>query len=475
MLAAGAVRVLLALDPTSLPPLVPVRLDWIIVAFTVTVGVAVTLAFGLVPALRSLRINLVESLREGSQQATAGAGRQRVRGALVVAEMSLAVVLVIAAGLMARSLGALGRVPLGFDPAHALTLRLALPASRYDTPEKVVDFYRRLLEHVRGMNGVTAAGVVRALPLATSIGDWGLDIEGYVESPGQNAKGDWQVVSDGAFEAMGARLVRGRWFTPADTSSAQRVMVVNETMARTYWPNGEAVGGRVRVGGGMNRIDVPPSVVVGIVADERHNGVTAAVKEKFYVPHSQWHVVTSGNLVRNAFVVVRTTGDPMSAAGPVREAIRGMDPALPVANVRAMTDVVATAWRRPADGVLAGRVRGHRAGAGRRGPLRRPVVPGGSSLARDRHPHGDGRGSWARAGDGAAPRRLAGAGRRGVGLVCALGASRLMRGLLFEVGPADPVTFVLVPVFLLAVAALASLVPALRAVRVNPTVALRME
>ena len=476
MLAAGAVRVLLALDPTSLPPLVPVRLDWIVVAFTVIVGVVVTLVFGLVPALRSLRINLVESLREGSQQATAGAGRQRVRGALVVAEVSLAVVLVIAAGLMARSLGALGRVPLGFDPAHALTLRLALPASRYDTPEKVVDFYRRLLEQVRGMNGVTAAGVVRALPLATSIGDWGLDIEGYVESPGQNAKGDWQIVSDGAFEAMGARLVRGRWFAPADTSSAQRVMVVNETMARTYWPNGAAVGGRVRVGGGMNRIDVAPSVVVGIVADERHNGVTAAVKEKFYVPHSQWHVVTNGNLVRSAFVVVRTIGDPMSAAGPVREAIRGMDPALPVANVRAMTDVVATALATP-------RLTGFLLGAFAVIALALAVVGLYGVLsylvARRSHEIGIRMAMGAERGHvlGMVLRHGVSLALAGVvvGLVCALGASRLMRGLLYEVGPANPVTFVAVPVFLLAVAALASLVPALRAVRVNPTVALRME
>ncbi len=140
-----------------------------------------TLLFGLLPALRTLRLNLVESLREGSQQATAGAARQRLRGALVVAEVALAVVLVIGAGLMGRSLAALGRVPLGFDPDGVLTLRLALPQTRYDTPEKVVDFYRQLVERVRTLPGVEAAGVVRALPLATTIGDWGLDIDGYEE------------------------------------------------------------------------------------------------------------------------------------------------------------------------------------------------------------------------------------------------------------------------------------------------------
>ena len=163
---------------------------------------------------------------------------------------------------------------------------------------------------VRALPGVEAAGVVRVLPLATTIGDYGLDVEGYEERPGAGAKGDWQIVSDGAFEAMGTRLVRGRWFTAGDTSESQLVAVVNETLARQYFRDGSAVGGRLRVGNMKN----PWAVVVGIVADERHNGVTGLVKEKFYIPHSQWHVVTGGNLVRNAFVVVRTSGDPMALA-----------------------------------------------------------------------------------------------------------------------------------------------------------------
>ena len=136
--------------------------------------------------------------------------------------------------------------------------------------------------------------------------------------PGRNAKGDWQIVSDDAFEAMGTRLVRGRWFSATDTSNSAPVVVVNETMARTYWRDGNAVGGRVGLGGANS--SNPYLTVVGIVADERHNGVTGIVKEKFYVPHSQWHVATGGNLIRNVFVVVRTTGEPMSVAGAVRAA-----------------------------------------------------------------------------------------------------------------------------------------------------------
>ncbi len=475
--AALGLRTLIALDPTSLPPLTPVRVDWTVVGFTLAIAVTTTLVFGLFPALRTLRLNLVESLREGSQQATAGAARQRLRGALVVVEVSLAVVLVIGAGLMGRSLAALGRVPLGFDPEGVLTLRLALPQTRYDTPEKVVDFYRQLVERVRTLPGVEAAGVVRALPLATTIGDWGLDIDGYAETPGRDAKGDWQIMSDGAFEAMGQRLVRGRWFTAADTMSSQPVMVVNETMARTYWPNGEAIGGRVVVGGGgMNVIDKPTPVVVGIVADERHNGVTGIVKEKFYVPHSQWHLVTSGNLIRNAFVVVRTAGNPLAAAAPVRSVIREFDATLPVAAVRPMSEVVDTALATPRlTGFLLG------AFAAIASALAVIGLYGVLSYLVARRTHEIGIRMAMGADRGQVLSMIV---RRGValaaagvvlGLATALAMSRLVRGLLYDVTATDPVTFVLVPIALLAVAALASLVPAIRAVRVSPLVALRSE
>ena len=472
-LAAAGIRALIALDPTSLPPLTPMALDGTVVAFTFTLAVVTTLVFGLVPALRTLRINLVESLREGSQQATASGSRQRLRSALVVAEVSLAVVLAVGAGLMVRSLGALGRVPLGFNPEGVLTMRVSLPETRYDSPEKVVGFYRQLLDEVRGMPGVTAAGVVRALPLATTIGDYGLDIDDFDESPGRNAKGDWQIVTDGAFEAMGTRLLGGRWFASSDTTGSQPVMVVNETMARTYWPDGQALGGRVRVGGNPDR---PKAVVVGIVADERHNGVTAATKEKFYVPHSQWHVVTNGSLIRNAFIVVRTTGDPLTAAGPVRAAVRRMDPSLPVASVRPMREVVAAALATP-------RLTGFLLGAFAAIALTLAVVGlyGVLSYVVAWRTHEIG----IRLAMGASRGhvltmvlthglRLAAAGIA-LGLAAAAGVARLMSGLLYDVQPSDPLTFVAVPLALLAVAALASLLPALRAVGVSPTLALRME
>ncbi|MBA3269912.1 MAG: ABC transporter permease, partial [Acidobacteria bacterium] len=215
-LAAGALRVLVAVDPTSLPPLAPVALDATVIAFTLVLAIVTTLLFGLAPALRTLHLNLVESLREGGANATVGGRRQRWRGLLVAVEVAMAVVLVIGAGLMIRSLAALGDIDLGFDPDRVITMTVSIPAARYDTPESVVRFYEQLTERVNALPGVERAGVVRALPLATTIGDFGLDVEGFEESAGRNAKGDWQVVSAGAFEAMGSRLVRGRWFTNTD-------------------------------------------------------------------------------------------------------------------------------------------------------------------------------------------------------------------------------------------------------------------
>jgi predicted permease len=471
LLAAAALRVLMRLDPTSLPPLAPVRLDLSVVAFTLVLGVATTLVFGLMPALRTLRVNLVESLREGGQQATVGGRRQRLRGGLVAAEVALAVVLVIGAGLMMRSLAALGRIDLGFDPDRVLTMRLALPAAAYDSPEKVVGFYRRLMERVRSLPGVEHAGVVRVLPLATTIGDYGLDVDGYVEGPGRNAKGDWQIVSDGAFEAMGTRLARGRWFTAADTTDTLPVAVINETMARTYWPNGEgAVGGRIRIGNMRN----PWVSVVGIVADERHNGVTEIIKEKFYVPHSQWHVVTGGNLIRNVFLVVRTASDPLALAGPVRAEIRAMDASLPVANIRPMRDVVATALATPRlTGFLLGAfavIALALAAVGIYGVLAYLVAQRTQEIGVRLAIGADRREVLGMVLGQGLKLTLAGIG---AGVVAALGLTRLMQSLLFQVAAADPMTFAVVPVVLLAVALAASYIPALRATRVPPTIALR--
>jgi putative ABC transport system permease protein len=474
-LASVALRVLMSVDPTSLPPVAPVRLDLTVIALTLVLGVGTTLLFGLAPALRTLQVDLFESLRDGGHQATVGPRRQRLRGALVAAEVALAVVLVIGAGLMIRTLAALGDLDLGFNPDRVLTMRVTIPASKYRTNENVVQFFDELQKRVSSLPGVEAAGIVRALPLATTVGDYFIDVEGFEESPGRDARGDQQVVSHGAFQAMGTRLVRGRLFTAADTMDSVPVAIVNETMARTYWTDPAAVvGGRIRLGSASAR---PWATVVGVVADERHNGVTAIVKEKFFIPHIQWPLATNGgDPIRSVFVVARTAGDPLSVAGAVRGEIRNMDASLPVASVRSMNDVVATALATPRlTGFLLGAFAAIAlalAAVGIYGVLaylvsqRTQEIGVRLALGADRSQvlvmvlrHG---------------LSLAAAGIV-IGLIGAFALTRLMQTLLYGVRPTDPLTFVVVAAVLLLVALMASLLPARRATRVSPMIALRAE
>jgi putative ABC transport system permease protein len=472
-LAAIALRVLISVDPNSLPPLAPVRLDVPVIVFTMVLAIITTMVFGLAPALRTLHVNLVESLREGSHNATIGGRRQRFRSALVATEVALAVILVVGAGLMIRSLSALGRIDLGFNPERVLTMRVAIPAARYESPDQVINFYKQLVDRVRALPGVEHAGVMRILPLATTIGDYGLDVEGFEETPERGAKGDWQIVSDGAFEAMGMRLVRGRWFTEADTRLTVPVAVVNETMARTYWADGNAVGGRIALGGNMSN---PYVTVVGIVADERHNGVTGIVKEKFYIPHSQWHIATGGSLIRSVFVVVRTSTEPMGLAGAVRGIVRQLDPTLPVANVRPMTEVVATALAtQRLTGFLLGAFAAIAlalAAVGIYGVLaylvsqRTQEIGIRLAIGADRSQV---LGMILRQGMTLAVGGIA------IGIGAAFLLTSLMQSLLYEVKPTDPMTFFAVSAVLFGVSLVASYVPAWRATKVSPLIALRTE
>jgi len=471
-LAFAAVRVVAWWNPANIPRVGGVELDGRVLLFTAVVAILTSVLFSLAPALRSMRVDLTDSLKDGAQSVSSGGSRQRFRNALVVVQMAMAVLLLVGAGLMLRSLWSLQRIPIGFDPSNVLTMRVALPAASYASPEQVVAFYERLLERVRQLPGVRVAGAARLLPLGSTIGDFGLRVEGYLPPPGTNAKGDWQIVTDGYLEAMGERVVRGRAITAADTADTQLVALVNEELARRYFAGRDPIGGRMKIGGDPAR---PWVTVVGVVADVRHNGITDVVKEKFYVPHRQWHR-SVGNPIRSMAIVVKTSTDPLSLARPIREEVRALDRNLPVANVQTMADVVGANLSSPrftglllitfatialalsAIGVygvlsylVSRRTReiGIRLaiGAGRSQVLAM-VLRNGLLLA------------------------LTGVAS---GLTLALVAARFMRTLLHGVGPADPLTFVSVGATLSLVALLSSLVPAWRATRVNPVTALKTE
>ncbi len=473
LLAWVGVRVIAAQEAVGLPAVAPIGIEPRMLLFAAALSVVTTLLFGLAPAVQTLRLNLSEALRESGSNASTGQRRQSLRATLAGAQMALAVLLLLGAGLMLRSLDALMHVDLGFEPQHVLTLKLRPPEASYPKPEAVVAFYRALLGEVRGLPGVRGAGIVRSLPLAASIGDWGLDVEGYVASLGQHAKGDWQVVSDGAMEALGEKLLRGRGLAPSDTADNLPVVLVNETLARTYWPGQDPIGKRIRMGRGhTNR---PWMTVVGVMKNVRHNGVTAVVKEKFYVPDAQFPVET-GFAARNMTLVVRGGGDPLSLAGPIRAAVRRLDPNLPIASVRPMSEVVDSSLATPrltgslltlfaglalllaaigVSGVLAYLVSRRRREIGIRmalGASRANVL--GMVIGR----------GLLYAGVGIA-----------VGVLAALFLTRLMEGLLYGVTPRDPVTFAVVTVLLLGIAVAASAVPAMRAARVDPLKALRSE
>ena len=466
-----ALRVLVATERSTLPRAEAIALDWRVVGFAMALSLATLLLFALLPAWRAARIDLVDALKDGSQSASTGARRQRLRGALVVAEIALALILLTGAGLLLRSLWNLQRIDPGFTPDRVLTMRLALPASQYQTPDEVVGFYDRLLASVRALGGVEQAGLLRLLPLATAIGDWGLTIEGYTPPPGVGTPGDWQIATAGGPEALGERLVAGRWLTEADRDGALDVALINQAMAEKYWPGQDPIGRRFRQGNDTR----PWITVAGVVGNVRHNGITAEVKPKFYRAFAQWHR-SSGGPARNMTLIIKTADDPLALVQPVRAEIRRLDGNLPIAAIQTMQDVVDTSIATPRlTGTLLASFAALAlllAAVGIYGVLSYVVSQRRQEIG-------------IRLAIGAAPSRVlrlvlrqgllyAGLGAV-VGLIGALAASRLLQSLLHGVEPIDPVTFAVAPLLLVIVAVLASLLPAYRATRVDPVHAMRTD
>lgn len=473
-LATAALWALPLVQPPHLPRLSDVRMDWAVLAFATGVSLATALLFGLVPAIQAARGEVHPVLRESGRTSTPDARRSRMRGALVVGEIAMAVVLLIGAGLLLRSLIALNRVDPGFRTENVLTMRVTLPSSDYPDDDGVVRFYRESLDQIAALPGVEAAGAVSNLPLATSLGDLNFQIEGREVPEGETqARADYQAVTPDYFDAVGMRLVRGRGVEPSDDENAPGAIVLNEAVANRYWPGEDPIGVRLLLGAGAGPGWV---TVVGIVADVRHASLTEPPNPEMYIPHAQFRHWSGGEPIRSLSFAVRTSGDPTALVSGVRAELRRVDPDLPLAEVRPLAEIRADTVAQPrfiafllisfaslalilaaigVYGTLAYLV------AQRTGEIgvRMALGAGASGIARMIVGQGIGL-------------ALVGAA---LGIAAALGLARLLEHLLFGVATTDPFTFIAVPATLVVVAALAAYLPARRATRVDPLVALRAD
>ena len=466
LMAAGLIRVFLPLGATIIPRLAEIELDTRVLLFAIGLSVGAGLLFGTAPALHASSGDLVEPLRDG-QRSGAGTSRRRLQSTLVVAEIALALVLSVGAGLLVRSLVRLQHVEVGFKPDRLLTFSLTLPRARYADENASRVFYQRLLDRLEALPGVESASVAVSLPPDQVTVTDNFTAEGQVYAPGESAPVGMMVVSsESLFATLGIPLVRGRPFDNRDRAGAEPVVIVSRTLAHRYYPNGDAIGRRFRTGG-PERPNNPWMQVVGIVDDVKYFGLAEAPPPAFYLPFQQ-HPWT------NQYVVVRTAIRPENTVPAIREAVWSIDRDLPLARIRTM------------DGIMSETVAGPRFRTfvltcfGMLGLVLALVgVYGVMSYAVSQRAHEMG----VRAALGARPADLvklvltdagwlAGIGVA-IGIAGALAVTTATEKLLFGVTPKDPVTFVSVAVLLSAAALIASWIPARRASRVDPLSVIR--
>ena len=464
LLGYWGVAALVRLAPPDLAGIADLVLDGRVLAFTAAVSVASVFAFGLVPAWLLSRPSSQEALKEGGRT-TAGRRTGVLRSLLVVAETALALVLLVGAGLLVRSFVALQAVDPGFDPDGLLTFRVAVPQSKYAEPAQVAAFYSQALDRLRALPGVESAGAVLTLPFSGSAAALTFSVEGRPDPPaGEENVAGFQVASADYFATLRIPLVAGRALLPGDAQGGQQVVVINQAMAHRYFPDEDPVGRRFTFG---DATEAKWMTIVGVVGDVRHFALDQPVRPEAYVPFTQdpWPFAT---------FALRTHGDPMALGEATRRAILEVDKEQPVSDLRPMTDYLAqsVAQRRFVMTLIAifAALAAALAALGIYGVIAYAVTQRTHEIgirmalgAGKRMVLGDvlGRG-MALAGIGVA-----------IGAAAAFAATRLVASQLYGVGAADPATYVGVSLLLGGVALLASLLPARRAARVEPMVALR--
>lgn len=463
-LAFAAIRFVIPLLPADLSRAAGIVVDARMLVFTVGISLLAGILFGLGPLLGIQRVNPGESLKQTNR--VAGGGQSVVRSVLAVSQIAIATILLIGAGLMAKSFWTLMHVPPGFRTESILTARLSLPKSRYPDNRRVAAFERQVLDGLRGRPGIQSAGFATYLPLSGSDNGWAFFIENQPPLPvGIFHSAKYRPVSEGYFETLGIPLLRGRLFTAADVADSPWVVVINESMARQYWGSKNPVGDRLRFNG-------PPwRTVIGVVGDVRHQGLDGESSAEMYMPVDQ-----AANLETGPTILVRSGLDARAGAAAVREVISAIDREFPVDRIETMEQLLSRSVAEPrfrttilaAFSILALVM----AAIGIYGVMNYLVVQRTREFG-IRLSLGATRGDLLQVVLGRA------AGLTGLGICLGLGGAvllvRFIAKLLFRTSPLDGWTFAVIPIVLAMVALLASYLPARRAARVDPMVALRYE
>jgi putative ABC transport system permease protein len=467
LLAFAAVRAAAPYLPSDLSRANGFPVDARVLIYTALISLTTGALFGLAPLFQMRRISASESLQHGTRIA---GGSARLRSALVVGQMAVTVILLISAGLMEKSLWALLHVPPGFRADRVMSARLTLPRSRYTDIARVSAFHRELIQRLQESPGIEAAGLTAYLPLSRLDNSWVFFIEGRAPLPiGVYNNAKYRPVSEGYFETIGMKTIRGRTFTAGDHTDAPWVVVINESMARTYWGTQNPIGHRLRFGSRSTGPDW--RTIVGVVGDVRHEALEDEPKPELYVPFSQ-----APSTEPMAAIVVRTTIDAAATTKTLRDTVSAIDRSAPLDEVRTLEEIVSLSVSQPrfrtALLVVFSTLALLMASIGVYGTT--------SYSARQRT-----REFGVYVAMGATSRDVLRTvlGRAAIviaiglvlGLLASVGLTRALTKFLYGVTPLDPATFVAAPLFLFIIAIVASYVPARRATRVDPIVALRYE
>ena len=336
-IASWATQLLAVSGPASLPRIFQASVDGAVLAFAVALTIASAVIFGLVPALRAARTDLQGVMREGGRRSGSAVAHDRMRTALVAAEVALAVTLIVGAGLLLRAAWQLQRVALGFEPAGVLTARVTLPDAAYPTGERVLQAFDAMVERLRATPGVTAAGFTSQVPMGPGGNGNGLLPTGRPRAPENLISSRLRIVSLGYLETMRVPLQRGRHFTAADRRGAPRVMIISASLARAAWPGQDPIGRQMQCCEG-SEADPRDKTVIGVVGDVRSSGPAGEVQHEFYLPAAQAPEESWSWIQRTLTLAVRGPGDAAALAAPIRASVRAVDPALPLHNVRTMSE-----------------------------------------------------------------------------------------------------------------------------------------